>query len=150
MAGGSYGGFMTNWVIGHTDRFRAAVSERSISNWVQKFCSTDIGYFFNHDQIGATPWSDGGEKLWWHSPLRYADRAKTPTLFIHSEQDYRCTLAEGIQMFTALRYHGVETRLVMFREENHELSRSGKPKHRIRRLEEIVAWYERHLKATAD
>ncbi len=150
VAGGSYGGFMTNWVIGHTDRFRAAVSERSISNWVQKFCSTDIGYFFNHDQIGATPWSDGGEKLWWHSPLRYADRAKTPTLFIHSEQDYRCTLAEGIQMFTALRYHGVATRLVMFREENHELSRSGKPKHRIRRLEEIVAWYERHLKATAD
>jgi dipeptidyl aminopeptidase/acylaminoacyl peptidase len=147
VAGGSYGGFMTNWIIGHTDRFRAAVSERSISNWIQKFCSTDIGYYFNHDQIGETPWSDGGEKLWWHSPLRYADRAKTPTLFIHSEQDYRCTLAEGIQMFTALRYHGVETRLVMFREENHELSRSGKPKHRIRRLEEIVAWYERHLKA---
>ncbi len=146
VAGGSYGGFMTNWIIGHTDRFKAAVSERGITNWVQKFCSTDIGYYFNHDQIGATPWSDGGEKLWWHSPLRYADRAKTPTLFIHSEQDYRCTLAEGIQMFTALRYHGVETRLVMFREENHELSRSGKPKHRVRRLEEIVAWYERHLK----
>jgi dipeptidyl aminopeptidase/acylaminoacyl peptidase len=146
VAGGSYGGFMTNWIIGHTDRFRAAVSERSISNWVQKFCSTDIGYFFNHDQIGETPWSDGGAKLWWHSPLRYADRAKTPTLFIHSEQDYRCTLPEGIQMFTALRYHGVETRLVMFREENHELSRSGKPKHRIRRLEEIVAWYERRLR----
>jgi dipeptidyl aminopeptidase/acylaminoacyl peptidase len=150
VAGGSYGGFMTNWIIGHTDRFHAAVSERSISNWVQKFCSTDIGYYFNHDQIGETPWSDGGEKLWWHSPLRYADRAKTPTLFIHSEQDYRCTLAEGIQMFTALRYHGVETRLVMFREENHELSRSGKPKHRIRRLEEIVGWYERHLRPTAN
>lgn len=149
VAGGSYGGFMTNWIVGHTDRFRAAVSERGISNWVQKFCSTDIGYFFNHDQIGATPWSDGGEKLWWHSPLRFADRVKTPTLFIHSEQDYRCTLAEGIQMFTALRYHGVETRLVMFREENHELSRSGKPKHRVRRLEEIVAWYERHVKGPA-
>ncbi len=147
--GGSYGGFMTNWIIGHTDRFRAAVSERSISNWIQKFCSTDIGYYFNHDQIGATPWDDGGEKLWRHSPLRYADRAKTPTLFIHSEQDYRCTLPEGIQMFTALRYHGVETRLVMFREENHELSRSGKPKHRIRRLEEILAWLERHLKSAA-
>ncbi len=145
--GGSYGGFMTNWMIGHTDRFRAAVSQRSISNWIHKFCSTDIGYFFNHDQIGATPWSDGGgEKLWWHSPLKYADRVKTPTLFIHSEQDYRCSLPEGIQMFTALRYHGVETRLVMFREENHELSRSGKPKHRIRRLEEIVAWLDRHLK----
>jgi len=145
--GGSYGGYMTNWMIGHTDRFRAAVSQRSIANWIHKFCTTDIGYYFNADQLGTDPWAEGGsEKLWKHSPLRYADRAKTPTLFIHSEQDYRCWLPEGIQMFTALRYHGVESRLVMFREENHELSRSGKPKHRIRRLQEIVAWFDRHLK----
>ncbi len=145
--GGSYGGYMTNWMIGHTDRFRAAVSQRSIANWIHKFCTTDIGYYFNADQLGTDPWAeDGTEKLWWHSPLRYADRAKTPTLFIHSEQDYRCWLPEGIQMFTALKYHGVETRLVMFRDENHELSRSGKPKHRIRRLEEIVAWFDRYLK----
>ena len=146
--GGSYGGFMTNWIIGHTDRFKAAVSQRSISNWIHKFCSTDIGYYFNKDQMGTTPWEEGGdEKMWWHSPLRYADKAKTPTLFIHSEQDYRCWLPEGIQMFTALRYHGVETRLVMFREENHELSRSGKPKHRMRRLQEILAWFDKHLTA---
>jgi dipeptidyl aminopeptidase/acylaminoacyl peptidase len=145
--GGSYGGYMTNWMIGHTDRFRAAVSQRSIANWIHKFCTTDIGYYFNADQLGTDPWAEGGsDKLWWHSPLRYADRAKTPTLFIHSEQDYRCWLPEGIQMFTALRYHGVEARLVLFREENHELSRSGKPKHRVRRLEEIVAWFDRHLK----
>ena len=144
--GGSYGGFMTNWIIGHTDRFAAAVSQRSIANWIHKFCTTDIGYYFNKDQMLTTPWEDGGdEKMWWHSPLRYADRAKTPTLFIHSEQDYRCWLPEGIQMFTALRYHGVESRLVMFREENHELSRSGKPKHRIRRLEEILGWFDKHL-----
>ncbi|MGB2982957.1 MAG: S9 family peptidase [Candidatus Bipolaricaulia bacterium] len=146
--GGSYGGFMTNWIIGHTDRFKAAVSQRSIANWIHKFCTTDIGYYFNKDQMLATPWEEGGsEKMWWHSPLRYADQAKTPTLFIHSEQDYRCWLPEGIAMFTALRYHGVESRLVMFREENHELSRSGKPKHRIRRLEEILAWFDKHLKA---
>jgi len=145
--GGSYGGFMTNWMIGHTDRFRAAVSQRSIANWIHKFCTTDIGYYFNADQLGTDPWAESGsDRLWWHSPLRYADRAKTPTLFVHSEQDYRCWLPEGIQMFTALKYHGVETRLVMFREENHELSRSGKPKHRIRRLEEIVAWFDRFLK----
>ena len=145
--GGSYGGFMTNWIIGHTDRFRAAVSQRSIANWIHKFCTTDIGYYFNKDQLGTDPWADGGsETLWRHSPLRYADRATTPTLFIHSEQDYRCWLPEGIQMFTALRYHGVESRLVMFREENHELSRSGKPKHRLRRLEEILAWFNRYLK----
>jgi len=147
--GGSYGGFMTNWILGHTDRFKAAVSQRSISNWIHKFCTTDIGYYFNKDQMGTTPWEEGGsEKMWWHSPLRYADKAKTPTLFIHSEQDYRCWLPEGIQMFTALRYHGVEARLVMFREENHELSRSGKPKHRIRRLQEILAWFDVHLKGT--
>ena len=145
--GGSYGGFMTNWMIGHTDRFRAAVSQRSIANWIHKFCTTDIGYYFNADQLGTDPWAESGsDRLWWHSPLRYADRAKTPTLFIHSEQDYRCWLPEGIQMFTALRYHGIESRLVMFRNENHELSRSGKPKHRIRRLEEIVAWFDRYLK----
>jgi len=145
--GGSYGGYMTNWIIGHTDRFKAAVSQRSIANWIHKFCTTDIGYYFNKDQMGATPWEEGGnDKLWWHSPLRYADKAVTPTLFIHSEQDYRCWLPEGIQMFTALRYHGVEARLVMFRGENHELSRSGKPKHRIRRLNEIVGWFDRFLK----
>ncbi len=144
--GGSYGGFMTNWIIGHTDRFKAACSQRSIANWISKFCTTDIGYFFNYDQIGATPWQDDGNKLWWHSPLRYADRAKTPTLFIHSQEDYRCWIAEGIQMFTALRYHGTEARLVMFRGENHDLSRTGKPKHRLRRLEEIVTWFDGRLK----
>ncbi|MFH1609262.1 MAG: S9 family peptidase [Candidatus Bipolaricaulota bacterium] len=144
--GGSYGGFMTNWIIGHTDRFRAAVSQRSIANWTSKFCTTDIGYLFNRDQMGADPWEEGGnEKLWWHSPLQYADRVKTPTLFIHSDEDYRCWLAEGLQMFTALRYHGVESRVVLFRGENHELSRSGKPKHRLRRLREIHAWFDRHL-----
>jgi len=145
VTGGSYGGFMTNWIIGHTDRFKAAASQRSISNWISKFATTDIGYYFVDDQNAATPWNDH-EKLWYHSPLKYADRVKTPTLFIHSEEDYRCWLPEGIQMFTALKYHGVESKLVMFREENHELSRSGKPKHRIRRLEEITKWFDKYLK----
>jgi len=145
--GGSYGGYMTNWMIGQTDRFRAAASQRSIANWTSKFNTTDIGYYFNKDAIGCDPWEpQGADKLWWHSPLKYADRVKTPTLFIHSEEDYRCWLAEGLQMFTALRYHGVESRLVLFRDENHELSRSGKPKHRARRLREIVSWFDRYLK----
>lgn len=145
VTGGSYGGYMTNWIIGHTDRFKAAASQRSISNWVSKFNTTDIGYYFVEDQIAATPWGNE-EKLWWHSPLKYADKVKTPTLFLHSEEDYRCWLAEGIQMFTALKFHGVESRLCMFRGENHELSRSGKPKHRIRRLTEITEWFNKHLK----
>ncbi len=145
VTGGSYGGFMTNWIIGHTDRFKAAASQRSISNWISKFCTTDIGYYFVEDQNSATPWDDV-DKLWFHSPLKYADKVKTPTLFIHSEEDYRCWLAEGLQMFTALKYHGVESRLCMFRGETHELSRSGKPKHRIRRLTEMTNWFESHLK----
>lgn len=145
VTGGSYGGFMTNWIIGHTDRFKCAASQRSISNWISKFGTTDIGYYFNADQISSTPW-DNVEKMWFHSPLKYANQAVTPTLFIHSEEDYRCWLAEGLQMFTALKYHGVDARLCMFRGENHELSRSGKPRHRVRRLEEITNWFEQHLK----
>ena len=145
VTGGSYGGYMTNWIIGHTDRFKCAVSQRSISNWISKFGTTDIGYYFNADQNQATPWINH-DKLWWHSPVKYADKAKTPTLFIHSEEDYRCWIAEGLQMFTALKYHGVDARLCMFRGENHELSRSGKPKHRIKRLEEITNWFEKYLK----
>lgn len=145
VTGGSYGGFMTNWIIGHTDRFKAAVSQRSISSWTSFFGTTDIGYFFASDQCESTPWNNH-EKLWEHSPIKYADRVKTPTLFIHSEEDYRCWLVEGFQMYTALKYHGVESRLCMFRGENHELSRSGKPKHRIRRLKEITDWFNKYLK----
>lgn len=145
VTGGSYGGFMTNWIIGHTDRFKCAASQRSISNWVSMFGTTDIGYFFTPDQISATPW-DNVDKLWIHSPLKYADQVVTPTLFIHSEEDYRCWMVEGIQMFTALKYHGVDARLCLFKGENHELSRSGKPKHRVRRLEEITNWFEKYLK----
>ncbi|SHH28807.1 S9 family peptidase [Thermosipho atlanticus] len=145
VTGGSYGGFMTNWIIGHTDKFKAAVSQRSIANWISKFGTTDIGYYFVEDQHAATPWSDF-EKLWWHSPMKYADRVKTPTLFIHSDEDYRCWLAEGIQMFTSLKYFGIDSKLVIFKGENHNLSRGGKPKHRIRRLQEITSWFNKYLR----
>ena len=146
VTGGSYGGFMTNWIIGHTNRFRAAASQRSISNWVSMGWTTDIGYYFTPDQIGETPWTDS-EKLWEHSPLKYADQVQTPTLFIHSEEDYRCWLVEGLQMFTALKFHGIDARLCLFKGENHDLSRSGRPKQRIRRLREITQWFDTYLKA---
>lgn len=70
---------------------------------------------------------------------------KTPTLFIHSDEDYRCWLPEGLQMYTALKYHGIDSRMIVFHGENHELSRSGKPRARIKRLEEIIAWFRRYL-----
>ncbi len=142
--GGSYGGFMTNWIIGHTNRFKACASQRSISNWFSFYGVSDIGVSFTEDQQASTPF-DNPEKLWWHSPLKYADKVTTPTLFIHSNEDYRCPMPEGMQMFTALKAHGVESKLVYFRGENHELSRSGKPIHRIKRLKEITQWFNNHL-----
>ena len=143
--GGSYGGFMTNWIVGHTDRFCCAASQRSISNWLSYWGVADIGSFFTLDQNGADPWTDP-EKLWDRSPLKYADRAVTPTLFIHSDEDYRCPLDQGLQMYAALVYRGVPARLCLFHGENHELSRSGKPKHRLRRLREITDWFDTYSK----
>lgn len=144
VTGGSYGGFMTNWIIGHTDRFVAAASQRSISNWFSMGLTTDIGYFFAPDQTAADPWNSP-EKLWEQSPLKYADKVVTPTLFLHSDEDYRCWMVEGIQMYTALQMHGVETRMCLFHGESHELSRSGKPHNRVRRLKEITEWFTSHL-----
>ena len=145
ICGGSYGGFMVNWIIGHTDRFACAASQRSISNMVSMFCTSDIGYRFVADQCAATPWTDM-EKLWQQSPLAFAHRAKTPTLFIHGNEDYRCDRSEAMQMFTALRYHGVESRMCLFDGENHELSRGGTPSQRMLRLTEILCWLDRWLK----
>ena len=139
--GGSYGGFMTNWIIGHTDRFCCAASQRSISNWISFSGVSDIGPLFSEDQTAGDPF-DSPEKMWEQSPLKYAAQVKTPTLFIHSDQDYRCPLDQGLQMYTALVKHGIPARLCLFHGENHELSRSGKPKHRIRRLQEITEWFK--------
>ena len=145
VTGGSYGGFMTNWIIGHTGRFKCAASQRSISNWVSFGNTSDIGHRFAKDQTAATAW-EGVEKAWEQSPLRYAGRVTTPTLFIHSEEDYRCPLPEGMQMFYALKVHGVPARMCIFKGENHELSRSGRPQNRVRRLREITEWMEKYLK----
>jgi dipeptidyl aminopeptidase/acylaminoacyl peptidase len=146
LTGGSYGGYTTNWIIGHTDRFRAAVTCRSICNWASKFGVSDIGF--------TQPESISGRKTYWgedlveqmrHSPLYYAGGVKTPCLIIHSEEDYRCPMAEGEQWFTALKLNGVPTELVRFPGENHELSRGGKPKHREERLGHILRWFSAYL-----
>ncbi len=142
--GGSYGGFMTNWIIGHTDRFCCTASQRSISNWPGFAYLSDIGFYFASDQNATDDPIKDNAKLWEHSPLKYVDNVKTPTLFIHSDQDYRCPLPEGMQMMQALCERGIDTRLVLFHGENHELSRSGKPSHRIRRLKEISDWFDKY------
>lgn len=145
VTGGSYGGVMTNWIIGHTDRFKAAASQRSISNWVSFETLSDIGFNFGPAYTGSDIWQNV-EALWRQSPLAYADKVKTPTLFIHSEEDYRCPLPEGLQMYSALKYNGVPSRIVIFKGENHELSRNGRPLNRIKRLSEITRWFDLYLK----
>lgn len=143
--GGSYGGFMTNWIIGHTDRFAAACSQRSISNWTSFYGVSDIGYYFAPDQTASDMW-DNLDKMWDQSPIKYAPNVTTPTLFIHSDEDYRCPLEQGLQMYTRIKENGTDTKMYIFHGENHELSRSGKPKGRIKRLEAIKEWFDKYLK----
>ncbi|MCJ8011751.1 S9 family peptidase [Paenibacillus sp. KQZ6P-2] len=144
VTGGSYGGFMTNWIIGHTDRFQAAVTLRSISNWLSFYGVSDIGYHFTEDQIWDNPWDDV-EKLWKHSPLAYVKNVNTPLLVLHGEQDMRCPIEQGEQMFVALKRLGKKTQLIRFPGADHNLSRSGNPHLRTRRLSHIVRWFEENI-----
>ncbi|MDO4295705.1 MAG: S9 family peptidase [bacterium] len=144
VSGGSYGGFMTNWIVGHTDRFACAISQRSISNWISLWGISDIGPYFVRDQMAG----EMGEKIesfWRQSPLCYYQNVKTPTLFIHASEDYRCPVDQSIQFYTALVENKVPAKLFLIRGENHEMSRSGKPRHRVRRLVEMTNWLKRWL-----
>ena len=124
----------------------AVLSSNSIEMCIRdRFLCTDIGFTYNMDNQAATPWSDVA-LVWEQSPLKYADRVKTPTMFIHSDQDYRCWIAEPIQMFYALKLHGVETRFLLFHGEHHGLPIFGKPSHRIQRLTAMVEWFDKHCK----
>lgn len=151
VTGGSYGGFMTNWIITHTQRFQAAATQRSISNWTSFYGVSDIGYTFAFDQTQGNFTSlEKQQKLWEHSPLKYIANAKTPTLIIHSEKDYRCPIDQGYQLYTSLIDQNVDSRMVIFHEENHDLSRSGKPKARLSRLSEISDWMNQYLKKASN
>jgi dipeptidyl aminopeptidase/acylaminoacyl peptidase len=145
VTGGSYGGYMTNWIVTQTDRFKAAVTQRSISNWMSFFGCSDIGWTFGMREMGGVPWEDE-EKFLAKSPIRYVKNVKTPTLIIHSEEDHRCPMEQGEQFYAALKYLGVPTEFVRFPGESHELSRGGKPKHREQRLNHIVRWFKEYLK----
>ena len=142
--GGSYGGFMVNWIITHTRAFKAAVSERSISNWLHFFGTSDIGFFFGNDHVGgnldADPWSNR-DKFIEKSPVIHVKYVETPVMIIHSLEDYRCYVGEALQFYTALKYNGKKARLVLFPGENHDLSRTGKPSHRVERLNIIRDWF---------
>lgn len=144
LTGGSYGGWMTNWLVGHTERFRSAVTQRSICNWLSFYGTSDIGPFFTEAELAADPWSDA-ERLWDMSPLKYAANVTTPTLVLHSEADHRCPMEQAEQWFAALKRFGrAPTRLVRFPDEGHELSRSGRPDRRVQRLAAILGWFGEH------
>jgi dipeptidyl aminopeptidase/acylaminoacyl peptidase len=142
VTGGSYGGYMTNVIVTRTDRFKAAVTQRSICNWHSFYGTSDIGFFFTEWQHGhADLWEDA-VKLLEISPLHHARNVKTPTLILHSEQDLRCPMEQAEQWYIALKRLGVDTKLVRFPDENHDLSRSGKPKHRLERLQHLIGWFD--------
>ncbi len=145
LTGGSYGGFMTNWLVGQRpDRFRSAVTQRSICNWVSFYGTSDIGPWFTEHEVGAPPWADL-DALWRASPLRYVENVVTPMLILHSENDHRCPIEQAEQWFTALKQLArAETRLARFPDEGHELSRGGRPDRRVQRIDLILDWFERH------
>ncbi|MGM0436104.1 MAG: alpha/beta hydrolase family protein [Bacillota bacterium] len=143
VTGGSYGGFMTNWIVGHTDRFKAAATQRSISNWISFYGTSDIGYYFASDQTDGHP-IDDMEKLYEQSPIKYARNIKTPLLFIHSDKDYRCPMEQAQQLYAVVKTQNVHSRLVWIKEETHELSRSGKPQARVKRLKEMTEWFKHY------
>jgi dipeptidyl aminopeptidase/acylaminoacyl peptidase len=142
--GGSYGGYMTSWIVGHTDRFTAACSERSCNNFLLEGGSADIGWMFKAE-LGAF-WFEEPEAYMKISPSTYAANITTPLLIIHSENDLRCPVGHAEDLFAILRLRKQEVEMVRFPDEGHELSRSGAPMHRVQRFEVILDWFDRHLK----
>ena len=147
IGGGSYGGYMTNWVIGQTDRFAAAVAMRSISNLVSEYAQHDI-VIWGSLELGPPPWPDLDE-LWLRSPIRYVQNIKTPLLLTCGEMDLRCAISQSEELFGAMRLLGKTVELVRFPEESHDLSRGGRPDRRVERLRRIAGWFERFLGTSA-
>lgn len=148
VTGGSYGGYMTNWIIGHTNRFQAAVTQRSVSNLTSMYGSSDLNWSFQ-DEFGNEPPWENVENWWQQSPIKFIGNAQTPMLVIHSEQDLRADREQGEQIFVALKRLKVDTEMVLFPEEPHGLSREGRTDRRIERLTHIKRWFDRYLKDRA-
>jgi dipeptidyl aminopeptidase/acylaminoacyl peptidase len=144
VTGGSYGGFMTNWLISHNDRFKVAVTDRSVVNLASDFGSGDLGWTFADDELDTTPWEDL-EKYMRMSPITYVKNIHAPLLIIHSEQDLRCNIEQAEQLFAALKYMGREVLFVRFEAQSHGMSRGGHPKLRVERLKHILSWFEKHM-----
>ncbi|RZQ62997.1 S9 family peptidase [Amycolatopsis suaedae] len=141
--GGSYGGWMTTWLAAHHGhRFRAAWSERAVNAWDSFVGSSDIGWEFVEGYVGTDV-----EKQRENSPLSYADRIGIPFAVVHSEHDWRCPVEQAQRLYVALRKGGVDTEMLLFPGEGHELSRSGRPRHRVQRFDAVLDWWSRRLKS---
>lgn len=139
--GGSYGGFMTSWLLGHaSDRFVAGISERAVNAWDSFAGSSDIGWYFTDVYVGADR-----DAQWAASPLATADAIDRPLLIVHSEHDWRCPVEQAQRLFVSLRRRGAPVEMVLFPGEGHELSRSGRPRHRRQRFQVILDWWGRQL-----
>ncbi|MEO8130240.1 MAG: S9 family peptidase [Bryobacteraceae bacterium] len=148
VTGGSYGGFMTNWIVGHTDRFKAAVTLRSVANFISDEGTRDGAYGHDEDFNGIL--FDAFDQYWEASPLKYARNVKTPTLILHSDNDFRVPLEQGEQWFRALKKFGVTTELVLFPRENHNLTRNGEPKHLVESMQWQLYWFARFIQKQPD
>ena len=146
VTGGSYGGYMTNVIIGRTQRFKAAVTQRSVSNLISMWGSSDFNWTFQQTYAENKPPFDNLAHYWKHSPMSEIGNARTPTLVIHSEADYRVAQEQGEQVYVALKHLGVDTELVLFPEEPHGLSRNGRTDRRIARLNHILRWFDKYLR----
>ncbi|MBT9259380.1 MAG: S9 family peptidase [Clostridiales bacterium] len=150
VTGGSYGGYMTNWIITQTTRFKVAITDRSISNLYSMYGTSDIGFHFNRRELGdADLWADE-EKIMERSPIRYLPQVETPLLIVHSDQDLRCPIEQAEQLYIALKVLGKKVAFLRFSGENHELSRSGKPLNRLERLKGYLKWFREHLEEGGD
>lgn len=147
VTGGSYGGYLTNWIVGHTDRFKAAVTLRSLSNFISDDGTRDGAYGHAPDFGGDI--FQKTDLYWDRSPLKYADKVKTPTLILHSDNDLRVPIEQGEQWFRALKHFGVTTEIVFFPRENHNLTRTGEPKHLVESLNWQLYWFDRFLNGNA-
>ncbi len=146
VTGGSYGGYMTVWIIGHTRRFKAAATQRCVSNFVSMWGSSDFNWTFETELANKPPFEDL-ENYWKHSPIAYIGNAATPTLVLHNEFDLRCPIEQGEQVFVALKKLGVDAEMVRFPDEFHGLSRAGRTDRRMSRLNHILRWFDRYLKS---
>lgn len=149
ITGGSYGGYLTNWAITQTNRFRAAVTARSTCNRYSQFGTSDVGFGNGEYEFPGNPW-DNPDGYLQRSPITYVRNVQTPVLLIHSEQDLRCPIEQGEQWYTALKWLRKEATFVRFPNENHELSRSGQPRHRTERLNHILDWFKKFNPTNAE